>query len=173
QQTSRAVVRELIPYATGECVHGSDVAAMTVKDVDFPAIFRRDGCSANTSAEGWLHDTDAVIVHIGDVQVAIRAKRNPKDIRELRLSRETAIAAIGKGASAGDGCNDPIGSDAADATIVTIRDIQAAIGAQRNRGRVEQCRQGRGPAIAAVAEDGAYAGDRCNDSINSDAADAL
>src|SRR5262249_5693827 len=101
-----------------------------------------------------------------------RTERQPDREGELGLRGLATVAGEALLTRAGDGSDDAVGVHPADAVIVRVDDVQAAVGADRHAAGVPDLRL-RG--LAAVAGDARIPrpGDRGDDPVRANAADAV
>src|SRR5262249_48291342 len=114
----------------------------------------------------------AFIIGIADVDVAGRVHYHAVGVVEVGRRGEFAVAVVADRAGAGDGDDDAVGQNLADAVGARVGDEDVAEGVGGEGGRLVCHRRGARAVVAAVAR-GPSAGDGDNDSVGLDLADAV
>ena len=154
------VVGELGAHGAGEGVERLFVAAGAAEDVDLAAVGRGDENVARRDARQRGGDPpDALVEGVGDVDGPVRPDGDRVGVAELRLGREAAVAAEPGEAVAGDRRDDAFGADPPQTLVAGVRDVDAAVGADREADRRIDLGGRRRAAVA--AESGRRAGERC------------
>jgi hypothetical protein len=95
------------------------------------------------------HDlADALVLRIGDVEIAGAVHSEPRRIRELRVYRQSAIAVKSGQAGAGDGNDPAVGRHLANAVAVEFGYVEIARGIHSDVARRIQLRVSGQPAVA-------------------------
>src|SRR5262249_14270187 len=115
---------------------------------------------------------DAFVVGIADVDVAGGVQRHPVGVADVGRRGLPAVAVVADGAGAGDGGDDAVGFDCANAVVVPVGDEYLVLGVDGQGGGIVQLGGGGGAAVAAEAGS-AGAGDGDDDAVGLDLADTL
>ena len=106
---------------------------------------------ANTNFAGGRDGTDPLIFEVGDIETAGGIDGSLRRAEKLCVRGGTSVAAEARCAGAGDGGDDPVGRDAADAVVHGVGDVEVAGGIESHTARSVQLRRRGGSAIPAEA----------------------
>ena len=115
---------------------------------------------------------DAVVGVVGEIDTPVRRDRDAIRGSDLRRRGGSPVAAEPRHPGPGGGGDDSIGPDAADAKVVLVRDVEGAIGRQRDAIRLLELGRRRRTAIPAVPG-GTRPGHRREAAVRFDAPNAM